>query len=154
LPATAGPAPAPKAAAVAALSVPRLPPPAPPAHKDVVKPPEPLVARAAPPPPALSKPASPPPAPAKPEPAPAAAAKAAEPVEPVEEAGTGTLAISSAPSGAEVYLDGASVGQAPIEIDVPSGVHRIRLVEPGGGAEKRQAVQVKSGRTAEVVVNF
>jgi hypothetical protein len=150
-----GPAPTPAAASVPGAVAPivgREPPKAKP---------EPVVAKAGAAGPELAKPAAvepaPKPAEAMPAPKPADAVPAPKPPEAApaaEEEGTGTLSIVSEPPGAEVFLDGASVGQTPIEIDVPAGLHKVRLAAPGGGPEKRQNVHVKAGRTAEVRVGF
>ncbi len=42
-------------------------------------------------------------------------------------AGTGSLTISSDPTGAEIYIDGKFVGQTPSTIQLPSGSHRIEV---------------------------
>lgn len=122
-----------------------------PSKPEPAKPPEPGPAR-----PEVARPEA---KPADPRPAPKAAEvkpapKAPEPAPPEEEEGMGVLSIASEPPGAEVFLDGASVGQTPIEIDVPTGLHKVRLAPPGGGAEKRHNVHVKTGRTAELRVSF
>jgi len=44
------------------------------------------------------------------------------------EPAAGTLAVTSEPPGAEVVLDGASVGRAPLEgLAVPVGEHLVEL---------------------------
>jgi hypothetical protein len=105
--------------------------------------PEPLVAK---PPPPAPKPVAVAPAP---KPAPPAA-----PAEPAEPEGVGTLNVNSEPPGAAVFLDGANVGQTPIEIDVPSGPHKIRAVHPTDGTDKKQSVTVKANGTATVQITF
>jgi hypothetical protein len=111
--------------------------------------------------------------PAKPEaakveptkPAAAAPAKAVAAVQPApkpapkpakseEEGGIGTLSVNSNMAGASVFLDGAAVGQTPIEIDVPSGSHKVKVVHPTDGTEKKQTVAIKPGGTSQVEVNF
>lgn len=119
--------------------------------------PEPVVARAGAAGPELAKPELAKPQAGRPAPLPVEAKLVPKPPEAApaeEEEGTGTLTIASEPPGAEVFLDGASVGQTPIEIDVPAGPHTVRLAAPGGGPEKRHDVHVKAGRTAEVRVGF
>lgn len=145
------PAPTPAAAPVPAPAAPMI-------GREPPKPtPGPVVARAGVAGPELARPALAKPQTGEPAPKPAEAKLAPKPPEaaPAEgEEGTGTLTIASEPPGAEVFLDGASVGKTPIEIDVPAGLHTVRLAAPGGGPEKRQNVHVKAGRTAEVRVGF
>ena len=104
------------------------------------KKPEPLVAK---PPPPAPKPVAVAPTP-----------KPAAPPEPAEPEGVGTLNVTSEPPGAAVFLDGANVGQTPIEIDVPSGAHKIRAVHPTDGTDKKQNVTVKANGTATVQIAF
>jgi hypothetical protein len=43
-------------------------------------------------------------------------------------AGTGTLAITSSPTGAKVFLDFTFIGYTPLTVpDVPAGLHRISI---------------------------
>ena len=81
-----------------------------------------------------------------------------KPVEPkpveAEPQGIGTLSVNSQPEGAAVFLNGANVGQTPIEIDVPSGTHRIRVVHPTDGTDKRQNVTVKPDGASTVDIAF
>ncbi|MFN7135267.1 MAG: PEGA domain-containing protein, partial [Myxococcales bacterium] len=86
---------------------------------------------------------------AKPAPAPKAA-----PAEPEEEAGIGTLSVTSSPLGADVYLDGANVGQTPIDIDIPTGKHRLKLIDASSKTEKLQTVRVRNGEVSKVDVAF
>jgi hypothetical protein len=52
--------------------------------------------------------------------------------------------------GAEVWIEGERIGVAPLDaIHVPIGTREI-VVRDSGGAEKRQAVEVKLGETVEV----
>jgi outer membrane biosynthesis protein TonB len=133
------------------------------------EPAKPAIAQPAPakPEPAKPEPAKPAvaqPAPARPEPKPLAPAKAEPQPKPVAAApapkaepegeGIGTLSVTSEPTGAAVFLDGANVGQTPIDIDVPAGNHKIRAVPPGDGAERRQSVIVKSGVTSRIDILF
>jgi hypothetical protein len=69
-----------------------------------------------------------------------------------ESEGSGTLSVSSLPPGAEVFVDGNSVGQTPLDVDVASGSHKVRVVN--GGDQKTRTVQIKSGRTADVHISF
>jgi serine protease Do len=45
--------------------------------------------------------------------------------------GIGSLTISSDPDGAEVYLDGKFVGNAPARLSLPVGPHSVQLKSPG-----------------------
>jgi hypothetical protein len=102
------------------------------------------------------------PAPAKPEPTPVAAkpepkpAKtvAAAPAKPAEEEGIGTLSVNSTPPGGAIFLDGANVGVTPMEMDVPSGAHKLRVVHPSDGTDKRQTTTVKPNATTTIEVTF
>ena len=48
------------------------------------------------------------------------------------DAKTGTIAVSSDPSGAMIYLDGSYKGVTPLTIsDVPEGVHTVKLTKSG-----------------------
>ena len=153
--APAHPAPVP-APAKAEAKAPEVAPPAKvePAPAPAAKPAVPAKAEAAakpaPAPAPLAKPATPPApkvAAAKPE-------KKAKAESANAEEGSGVISFNSTPAEAEVYLDGANIGVTPMEIDVPSGDHRIKLVNPETGAEKKQGVKVKAGKTAEVNVTF
>jgi sugar lactone lactonase YvrE len=71
----------------------------------------------------------------------------------------GSMAVSSSPSGAKVYLDGEPKGQTPIEISqVSVGNHQLRLslrgyrdwmdqvaVEPGGRVSRQVALALMAG---------
>jgi len=44
----------------------------------------------------------------------------------------GNLSISSTPTGAEIYLDGAKKGATPLSLEkIPSGKHEIKAIVPG-----------------------
>lgn len=45
--------------------------------------------------------------------------------------GTGSVLITSDPTGAEIYVDGKFVGQAPSTITLATGSHRIDVKAPG-----------------------
>lgn len=56
----------------------------------------------------------------------------------------GSLIITSSPSGAQIWLDGRIIGQAPAKLeDVPAGPHRIRLTKEGFIAAERDVLIVK-----------
>ena len=64
---------------------------------------------------------------------------------------TGTLEVSSEPTGARVLLDGKSVGVSPVVVpDLKPGAHAIVVEGPNGSI--RQVVQVAAGATASVLV--
>ncbi len=44
---------------------------------------------------------------------------------------TGTLAITSVPTNAELVVDGSFVGQCPAKLTLPSGRHKLRVFSPG-----------------------
>jgi hypothetical protein len=83
-----------------------------------------------------------------------AAKPAPEPASASEPEESGTLSVNSTPEGAEVYLDGANLGQTPIEIDIPTGPHKLKVVQPGTFSEKRLPVTVRAGKTSEIKVTF
>lgn len=67
--------------------------------------------------------------------------------------GTGTLAIDSTPAGAEVLVDGQSVGTTPLELPIAAGEHAIVLRLPGHADEERRVV-VEAGDTSAVAVEL
>ncbi|WP_018110681.1 PEGA domain-containing protein [Thermus igniterrae] len=71
----------------------------------------------------------------------------------VPEPRQGTLAITSTPSGAEVYLDGALRGRTPLSLSLPEGRYgvELRLV---GYEPYRATVQVRPGETARLDVRL
>lgn len=66
---------------------------------------------------------------------------------------SGTLRALSAPSGAEVQVDGASVGRTPLEQMVAIGEHVVRLSLPGHVEEVRR-VQIRTGQATEITVRL
>ena len=63
---------------------------------------------------------------------------------------SGSLHITSRPSGATVYLDDTLIGETDITIHaVPIGSHKLRL-EREGYATVEQIISVKSGRTIRI----
>lgn len=63
---------------------------------------------------------------------------------------TGTITISSAPSGASIYLDGSYKGTAPTVLNnIPVGSHTVKLTKSGYNDISR-TVTVLSGRTVYV----
>jgi hypothetical protein len=65
----------------------------------------------------------------------------------------GTIAINAVP-WAEVFVDGARVGETPIgSVTVPIGIHEVVFRHPELG-ERRQAVTVKAGEPTKVGVDL
>ncbi len=62
---------------------------------------------------------------------------------------TGTLDVSSSPSGAKVYIDGAYRGRTPLTIGLNPGAHDVELRLPGY-QPYRVRVQVRAGQTSRV----
>ena len=98
------------------------------------------------------------PAPAATEPGGRAAAgdragRDAEPVAPVA-TGPGSIEVVSRPSGAQVLLDGRSIGRTPLSLaDVPNGAHDIRLDLPGF-RPWATSVQVSAGQRTRVAASL
>jgi archaellum component FlaG (FlaF/FlaG flagellin family) len=66
----------------------------------------------------------------------------------------GTLSISTDPAGADVFVDGRPVGQAPTEVrTVAVGSHRVRVVKPGF-LENARVVDVAAARPTAVRVTL
>ncbi len=61
----------------------------------------------------------------------------------------GRLTVSAVPQGAHVSIDGAERGAAPIGVDAPSGVHRIRI-EASGSKTWESSVVLKGGQSLAV----
>jgi hypothetical protein len=67
---------------------------------------------------------------------------------------TGSISVSSAPSGADIYLDGAYKGTTPATIsDVTPGSHALKL-EKYGYEEWLTSVQVTSGVTKSITAHL
>jgi hypothetical protein len=65
--------------------------------------------------------------------------------------GAGTLRLTSEPAGAQVWLDGALHGTAPLTIDnVAEGSHTVVVRDAGGSV--RQTVRVKADETVEATI--
>ena len=65
----------------------------------------------------------------------------------------GTLIITSAPAGAEAFVDGEFVGFTPVTFGAPEGRHRVR-VELSGYRKHRTRVELSSGQTVMVEANL
>lgn len=68
-------------------------------------------------------------------------------------AGKGTLTVGSTPTGAEVLVDGQSMGTTPLELPIEAGEHAIVLRLPGYADEERRVV-VDAGDTSSVAVEL
>lgn len=66
---------------------------------------------------------------------------------------TGGLQIDTTPAGAQVYIDGAYYGTTPFHIDLPSGVHEVRLELPPHPAVQ-QRMGIAAGRTTAFAVDL
>jgi hypothetical protein len=63
----------------------------------------------------------------------------------------GRLKVMARPAGAQVYLDGVRLGEAPLERKVPSGSHQLRLLWRGGReVEQRVDVPARGALTVEL----
>lgn len=71
----------------------------------------------------------------------------------VPEPRQGTLAITSTPSGAEVYLDGALRGRTPLSLSLPEGRYGVEL-RLAGHEPYRATVQVRRGETTRLDVRL
>ena len=67
-------------------------------------------------------------------------------------AATGTLSIDSAPR-ARVFIDETPKGTTPLRLDLPPGVHRVR-VEADGGLAKTLEVNVVAGKEIAQLVEL
>ena len=69
---------------------------------------------------------------------------------PSEGGTTGSLDISSTPSGSAIYVDGMNKGITPMILsDVPAGSHMLELWYPGDTSLKK-SVEIKAGTTSYV----
>lgn len=68
--------------------------------------------------------------------------------------GRGGIDINVKP-WAEVYLNGRSVGDTPLSLKkIPAGRHRLRLVNPKMGVERKLSIVVKPGKTSRIALDF
>jgi hypothetical protein len=94
-----------------------------------------------------------------PAPAPRAVPRAQAPAAPALRpgpvaSGPGSLEVVSRPAGAQVYLDGRSVGRTPLSIpNVESGAHSVRLDLPGYNSWST-TVDVKAGGSLRVAASL
>jgi hypothetical protein len=57
---------------------------------------------------------------------------------------TGTVVLESLPAGSEVLVDGASLGTAPLTIELPPGLHKVEFRQRN--ATRTLEIDVKAGR--------
>lgn len=63
----------------------------------------------------------------------------------------GNLSISSTPTGAEIYLDGAKKGATPLSLEkIPSGKHGIKAIVPGYKTLQMD-MEIKANRNNEIL---
>ena len=62
--------------------------------------------------------------------------------------GSGRLTVESLNGAAQVLVDGAPHGVAPVEIDLPAGPHRVLLRSEKGSVER--AVRIQAGEPSEI----
>jgi hypothetical protein len=97
---------------------------------------------------------APAPGPARSPRAASAAGRAAPPPVETVAPGPGSIQVLSRPSGAQVLLDGRSVGRTPLAIaDVRTGAHDVRLELPGF-RRWATSVEVKPGERARVAASL
>ena len=65
----------------------------------------------------------------------------------------GTLAVSSEPAGAEIFVDGVSRGTAPLQIELPSGSHELTATYRDWPPEKK-SVTVENHREVSTRFEF
>jgi hypothetical protein len=85
-------------------------------------------------------------APAQSDPAPSAIAPAGVPA-------TGTLDVHSTPEGAEVYVDGTFIGNAPATLKLTPGQHTIRVTQAGYKDWSRE-IGVQAGSEAHLTASL
>ncbi|RMG98805.1 MAG: PEGA domain-containing protein [Deltaproteobacteria bacterium] len=75
------------------------------------------------------------------------AAVAAKLVEAVaaQDAGAGTVQVRTTPPGAQVAVDGTSVGTTPLRLELSPGEHRVRIEREGHAAVERTVVVPAGG---------
>jgi PEGA domain len=66
---------------------------------------------------------------------------------------TGTLEVHSSPDGAEVYVDGAFVGNAPATLKLTPGQHTIRCTQSGYKDWSRE-ISIQSGSEAHLTATL
>jgi hypothetical protein len=72
-----------------------------------------------------------------------------EPAPPPRDPSLGSLQLDTVP-WAVVFLGGEELGDTPLEVDLPGGVHRLRFLPKRSGKEIFREVEVKAGKTTRV----
>lgn len=76
------------------------------------------------------------------------------PPQPPTQEGTGYLSINTTP-WTTVYVDGQRIKDTPIiNLPLPSGVHRIRCVNPGFNIDREFTVQIQPGQNTKIIKNL
>jgi hypothetical protein len=78
---------------------------------------------------------------------------ASSPVRPAEIVATGTIEVHSTPDGAEVYVDGAFIGNAPATLKLSPGQHTIRVTQSGFKDWSRE-IAVQAGSEAHLAASL
>ena len=89
----------------------------------------------------------------EPQSAPIQSDTATSPVRPAEVAATGTVEVHSTPEGAEVYVDGAFIGNAPATLKLSPGQHTIRVTQAGFKDWSRE-ISVQAGSEAHLAASL
>ncbi|MCI0403088.1 MAG: PEGA domain-containing protein, partial [Acidobacteria bacterium] len=63
-------------------------------------------------------------------------------------AAEGIIRVSSVPDGAEVFVDGAFVGNAPATLKLPKGPHQVRMVTSGFRVWVREVTVLAGGESS------
>jgi hypothetical protein len=90
---------------------------------------------------------------AEPQSAPTQSEPAASPAPPAEVPTTGTVEVHSTPEGAEVYVDGAFIGNAPATLKLAPGKHTIRVTQSGYKEWSRE-IAVQAGSEAHLAASL
>jgi hypothetical protein len=65
---------------------------------------------------------------------------------------TGTAVVGSAPDGAEVLVDGAAAGTAPLRLELPAGSHQIEMRLKG--RTRTEQITIARGGETPVTIDF
>ena len=67
---------------------------------------------------------------------------------------SGSLTVKTQPAGANVVMDGLTIGQSPVSRDnIPAGMHAL-LIQLDGHRAIRKPIEVLTGETSEIVENL
>lgn len=90
---------------------------------------------------------------AEPQAAPTQSEPAASPAAPAVVPTTGTVEVHSTPEGAEVYVDGTFIGNAPATLKLTPGQHTIRVTQTGYKEWSRE-IGVQAGSEAHLTASL